>query len=149
MITLDKTPVNDILYFINKKLNKMELLSARRLCILLLLEKTTLNLKEVLNLRVYNLKELETKGISLFQSESLCKQIKFECCPDPQVISELFSMFYVGKTDEDYAFTTIYNTKKPLYTSNVRKEMVLTIQNIIEETQSEINLNYLISDKII
>ena len=110
---------------------------------------TSLNLKELLNLTISNIKDLETKGNTIYKTESLLKKVKLDLNNHQDIISHVFENFYINKSEENYVFTTLYNSKKPLYTSNVRKKLVMTIYNILEETESKVNLTYLITDKII
>ena len=147
--TISKPYATTFIEYVNQKLNKSDFYWKRRLCILFLLVFTSLNLKEVLNLTISNIQELESTGSSIYTTESLSKHVKLDSNYFRDGIGQVFESFYVNKSKEDYVFTTLANSKKPLYTSNVRKELVVIIYNILEETENKVNLTYLITDKII
>ena len=144
-----KPDITTFLDYVRNKANTKDFYLKRRLCIILLLVLTSLNLKELLNLTISNIKDLETKGNTIYKTESLLKKVKLDLNNHQDIISHVFENFYINKSEENYVFTTLYNSKKPLYTSNVRKKLVMTIYNILEETESKVNLTYLITDKII
>lgn len=135
---------------VNESSNKTkESLIHRRLCIILLLVMTRLTLKDVLNLTVFNLIELANKGSTLYKTENFSKKVEIDYNDNAGTILKLVKAVCKDKENDYFAFTTLYNNRKPLYASNVRKELIVMIYNILEETESEVNLTYLITEKII
>lgn len=149
--TLEKLYIENIWEYCSTQKNINKDLLARRLCIILLLDKTNLNLKEVLNLSVLNVKELESKQKTFVATEkNLLKEItlKQPLSENKILLSNMLEKIYANKENDDYAFTTISNPKKPLYTSNVRKELTAVLYNLATETQFRLDLTHLINDKI-
>ena len=121
-------------------------LLARKLLILSMLVYTNMKLKEVLNLKIKQFKQL--LKFCLFEVNKISRKIYLEAPYDAHYLENYLESVSKGKTEKDYVFTTITNTRKPLYVSNIRKELSVLVFSIIQDSENEINLSDILYEKM-
>lgn len=133
-----------LLKVIKKNVRTSYPFTVRKYLLLFFLVFTTIELKDILKLNVKDVKQLEKEGVLQIPRDRFCKSfsktLEFIIEFEKKDFEDVFQAWYKNRTDEDYVFTTIYDLTRPVYPSNVKKEISLLILNLTAENNNDYDL---------